>query len=409
MPPTASQLDRADFLVELARRLHAYGTTSQRLETAVIGVAQRIGLPCEIWSNPTGIILSYGTSNEGGPLESTRVLRLEPGDIDLRKLSAADAIAERVLAGEIDVREGKEALKALDRPASRRMQGMTVFGFGLTSAAVAAMLRTGWWDIGVAAGIGWLIGVLALLASSRPRLAESFEALAALLATFIAAAVATFVEPLAMKSVVIASVIVLLPGMMLTNAVSELSSQHLVSGTARFAGAVAVLLKLAFGTVAATQIAKALGWSPMEALPAPPPAWLEWLALGAASYAFAVLFRADRRDYPLVMASAWLGYLATKYAGQAFGTEAGVFFAGLIVSAASNLYARWANRPGALVRVPGIMLLVPGSVGFRALAFVMERDYTLGFDTLVAVLSALLALVAGLLFGSLLVPPRRYL
>lgn len=55
------------------------------------------------------------------------------------------------------------------------------------------------------------------------------------------------------------------------------------------------------------------------------------------------------------------------------------------------------------------MLLVPGSVGFRALAFVMERDYTLGFDTLVAVLSAVLALVAGLLFGSLLVPPRRHL
>jgi uncharacterized membrane protein YjjB (DUF3815 family) len=48
-------------------------------------------------------------------------------------------------------------------------------------------------------------------------------------------------------------------------------------------------------------------------------------------------------------------------------------------------------------------------VGFRALGFVMERDYTLGFDTLVAVLSALLALVAGLLFGSLLIPPRRYL
>jgi hypothetical protein len=39
----------------------------------------------------------------------------------------------------------------------------------------------------------------------------------------------------------------------------------------------------------------------------------------------------------------------------------------------------------------------------------MERDYAIGLDTLVAVLSALLALVAGLLFGSLLVPPRRYL
>jgi uncharacterized membrane protein YjjB (DUF3815 family) len=73
------------------------------------------------------------------------------------------------------------------------------------------------------------------------------------------------------------------------------------------------------------------------------------------------------------------------------------------------LYGRLAGRPGALVRVPGIMLMVPGSVGFRSLAFVMERDYTLGFDTGVAVLSALIALTAGLLFGSLLVPPRRYL
>jgi uncharacterized membrane protein YjjB (DUF3815 family) len=55
------------------------------------------------------------------------------------------------------------------------------------------------------------------------------------------------------------------------------------------------------------------------------------------------------------------------------------------------------------------MLLVPGSVGFRGLALMMQRNYTLGLDTGVAVLSALIALTAGLLFGSLLVPPRRYL
>ena len=33
---------------------------------------------------------------------------------------------------------------------------------------------------------------------------------------------------------IVASLIVLLPGMGLTNAVNELTSQHLVSGTARF-------------------------------------------------------------------------------------------------------------------------------------------------------------------------------
>ena len=55
------------------------------------------------------------------------------------------------------------------------------------------------------------------------------------------------------------------------------------------------------------------------------------------------------------------------------------------------------------------ILLVPGSVGFRSLNFVMERDVFLGLDTAFALLSALIALVAGLLFGNLLVPSRRNL
>ncbi len=104
---------------------------------------------------------------------------------------------------------------------------------------------------------------------------------------------------------IIASLIVLLPGMALTNAVNELTSQHLVSGTARFAGAITTILKLTVGTVIALYVAAAArpgagrcarcgrsrtGWSGRR-----------WLL---AAFAFAVLFAAHRRDYPLVMAAA---------------------------------------------------------------------------------------------------------
>jgi uncharacterized membrane protein YjjB (DUF3815 family) len=138
------------------------------------------------------------------------------------------------------------------------------------------------------------------------------------------------------------------------------------------------------------------------------------IAAFCAAGSFAVLFRTATRDVPLVMSSALLGYVITRVTGSSDGLgsgafAAGVFFASLAMAALANLYGRVFGRPGALVRVPGIMLLVPGSVGFRALRSVMERDYALGFDTLVAVLSALLALTAGLLFGALLIPPRRYL
>jgi uncharacterized membrane protein YjjP (DUF1212 family) len=410
MSPTDAQRARTEFVVDLARRLHAYGTSAQRLEDAIDQIAQRLGLKCEVWTNPTGIIISFGggVGVEGGP-ENTRVLRLQPGDIDLYKLSAADAIAERVLAGELDVTSGRAELRALDLPPGRRQRALTAFSFGLTSASVAALLQTGWADIATAALIGWCIGLLNLLAAGRPRLAEAMDAVAALLAGIAAVAVASFVAPLAVKPVIVAALIVLLPGLTLTIAVAELSSQHLVSGTARFAGAIVVLLKLAFGTVAALQITALLGWQPLAVQPAMMPAWVEWAALGCAGLAFAVIFRARLADFPLVIGAACLAYLAARFGRLAMGNEAGVFFAGLLISALSNLYARLANRPGALVRLPGIILLVPGMIGFNSLSLAFERDLLLSLDTGFSLLAVLISLVAGLLFGNLLIPPRRSL
>lgn len=409
MTEAESYRARSEFVVELTRRLHTYGTTAQRLEGAIGKVARRLGLVCEIWANPTGVILSFGGGVGRGELENTRVLRLPPGDVDLGRLSAADAIAEQVLQGQLDVRAGREALLALDRPSRRASEAWAVACFGLTSASVAVLLRTGWAELIVAALIGWLIGLLAQASARRPRLAEAMEALAAFLAAFAAFAVAHYVTPLAVDAVVIAAIIVLLPGLTLTNAVSELSTQQLVAGTARFAGAVATLLKLTFGAVAAMQIGRALGWQISETTAAPLPETAIWLALLLAALAFAVLFRAARRDYPLVMAAACLSFVVSRYAGATFGSEAGIFFSGLAISAISNLYAKLANRPGAIIRVPGIILLVPGSTGFRSLSFVFERDIYLGLDSAFTVLIVLISLVAGLLFGNLLVPPRRNL
>ncbi|MBA3854111.1 MAG: hypothetical protein C0503_06835 [Gemmatimonas sp.] len=411
----ASFDDRVRFLTELARRLHLVGVSASRLEGAVRSVATSIGVRAEIWSTPTGLLLSLSDSDKPHSTQETRVLRLELGDIQLGALAKLDAIAEQVVAGTMSLDDAWTAMHALDRPFDTKQQLLTVGAFGLAAAAVAGLLRTAWIDVSVAAVIGLLIGWLAVLSGTRPHLAAAFEAVAALVATVLATAFAHFIAPLSLQTVIVAALIVLMPGLSLTTAVSELASNQLVTGTTRFAGAMTVLLKLTFGSVAASQLMLAMGWTPMPGTPEALPPWVELIAMVAAAGSFAVLFRASRRDIPLVMGAAILGYVLTRLGSGwlgpvATGTFAGsVFFSSLVMTALSNVYGRWKRRPGQLVRVPGIMLLVPGSVGFRALNFVMERDYTLGFDTLVAVLSAILALVAGLLFGALLVPPRRYL
>ncbi|MFC4726825.1 threonine/serine ThrE exporter family protein [Coralloluteibacterium thermophilus] len=405
---------RSEFVIELARRLHAYGTTAQRLEGGLVKVAQSLGLRCEVWSNPTGMVLSFGggLGPEGGP-ENTRVLRMEPGDVDLRKLCAVDAIAEDVLAQRIDLAAGAAALRALDAPEPRWHQALTAVCFGLAAASVAGILRAGMNELVVAGLIGLVIGTLYVLGASRPRLLESLDALAALVATSLAMLAASLL-PVSLTTVVVASLIVLMPGMMMTNAMSELTSNNLISATSRFASAVATLLKLGFGTVVAVQTARLFGWTPASGEIVPLPAWSEWVALGVAGFAFAVFFKAQLRDWPLVMGAVALGYGVTRGVGILLdvaptGFAYGVFVAAMTVAVASNAYARWFNRPGALIRVPGIILLVPGSTSFRSLNFLLDNEITLGTDTALALLNALLALMGGLMFGNLLVPARRHL
>lgn len=409
--PDATYAERIAFIEELAWHLHAYGTTAQRMEGAIELVAKRLLVECEPWSNPTGIILSFrDPSRPGRHTEITRIVRPGLGDTNLRRLCAADRIAEDVISGKLDIPAGRAALQALERPASSRALAVLVLGFALASAGVAGLLRLPWLEIGVAGTTGLGIGLLLLAAQSRKRLHEGFEALSGLLAGSVAILVSAWLAPLNLNTVIIASLIVLVPGMTLALAASELASRHLVSGTARFAGAAMTVVNLTIGTAIALAVAGFFGIEPRVHALRPQPDWVAWSALALAAYAFAVLFQAQRRDYPLVMLSAVCGYLVSRYGGEWLGSGAGVFLGAFVTTAASNAYARMTNRPGALVRLPGIIMLVPGSVALRGVvSLVQSQDFGAGQAAAMAVFSTLMALVAGLVFGNLLVSARRNL
>src|SRR5690606_10648285 len=142
----------------------------------------------------------------------------------------------------------------------------------------------------------------------------------------------------------------------------------------------------------------------------PQPDIVGWVSVLLAAFSFAVLSRARWQDDPVVIAAAVAGYLVSRLGGQYFGSPAGIFLSALLLTAAGNGYARWPQRPGALVRVPGILMLVPGSASLRGVMnLVQQQDATRGPVAALGVLTFLLALVAGLLFGNLLLPTRRTL
>ena len=62
------------------------------------------------------------------------------------------------------------------------------------------------------------------------------------------------------------------------------------------------------------------------------------------------------------------------------------------------------------MRVPGIIMLVPGSASLRGvLSLMQQQDVAAGQQAALAVINILMALIAGLLFGNLLLPTRQNL
>jgi uncharacterized membrane protein YjjB (DUF3815 family) len=57
--------------------------------------------------------------------------------------------------------------------------------------------------------------------------------------------------------------------------------------------------------------------------------------------------------------------------------------------------------------VPGVLLLVPGSIGFRSLTLLLEQKVFVGVDAAFIMLLTAMSLVAGLLLADIVLPSRR--
>src|SRR5205085_11369279 len=126
-----------------------------------------------------------------------------------------------------------------------------------TSGGLAGSFGGSWIDAALAGAIGLLLGVLAQVASRSTDQARVFELLGAAFVSF-AAALASTVVATTPSLVIIAALIVLLPGLSLTVAMTELATRHLISGTARLMSAVIVLLELVVGVALGEHLAKSL-------------------------------------------------------------------------------------------------------------------------------------------------------
>ena len=347
-PPEPEGTTAAEiFVTKLGQALHAYGSPAHRLEEALGRVAEILGLRGQFFSTPTGIFASF----DYGERQKTLLLRVEPGDVHLEKLSRLDAVLNRVVSGDLAPRAATEKVDEIVAASSRYGPWISTLCFALAAGAAVRFFGGGWREIVATLAGGLVVGLWALLAGRFREAGRLFEPVGGMLMALVTAFAATWLAPLAQPLVTVAGLIVLVPGMTLTVAMNELATRNLVSGSARLAGAFLIFLTIGFGVALGTKLG--VWWlGPMtSATPVPLPDWTQALAIAVAALAFTVLFRAHPRDGGWILGAGTLAFVGARLGAEVLGPQLGALAAGyvLVTAIVGPLAAKFADR----IPVPG--------------------------------------------------------
>lgn len=389
------------FVLEIGRAMHALGSPSYRVEDTMDACCRVLGLEGAFFSTPTAIFAALGPK---GDEPRTSLLRVVPGEHDLGRLAELYRIRDEVVRGQATPEVGLERVRdVLQRP-RRHRRWADPFAHAFAAAGASVLLGGGHDEAFVAAIAGFVVGLLRLLARFRVGLGEVQAPLSCAVVAFLVRLVA--VEwPIDRAVTTVAAIVVLLPGLSFTTALAELAMRHLASGSARLLGTLAVLLTMGVGVGIGDRCAELITGpvADVEAVRLS----LPWRVAGLAATwcAFVVLLRASRRQVAWVALAVVLGYVGARFGGNTLGRELGAFLGALLVALGGNVFARWRRQPSAVVRTPGLLLLVPGSLGFRGLTTAVGGDVPASLQWLVQMLVVGGAIVAGLLMAGVFVPP----
>ena len=393
---------RVEFLKVLARELAPLGQTAAELTEQLAGCSDGLGLSAHFFVLPTVVQIIYEEFGE----ERIAFVPVGRGTVDLETHALLESVAVSVGKGWISPQAGTRNIEALAAQRPRFPLWLRLAAGGLGPAAIAFLLGGGVREAAAATAIGLAVAVFHGLARRSGRLEGLLELSSAAFAACLALLLGHVLHRFDATTVVLASIVQLLPGLRITQGVSELAAGDLVCGTARLAGAAMTLLNLSIGVALTWTIFRRLHELPLLGRAHGATAAMLMVAVIGAALAFSVSENARRRDVGWVFVAVIVATIASRVGVRALGTTLGVGIASLAVGLAGNAYSRYLHRPKSTITVPGLTVLVPGALGFKGVLSLVSKGGPSGVNVLVTTLLLAAALVVGSTIAEAIVAPR---
>lgn len=366
-------------------------------------ILDKFNLDGQFVAFPTAVIASIGE----GEAQRTYMIKTKVGQINLGTLQRINGVINDLDNNVINIDTALETIRHIKDQESKYPGWLIILAFGIVGAGFSTLFGGGWLDVTASFCLGLVTGTFSRTAEKVFHLSHVVVPFSATVVGFLAIMIHHYTSGINYVLVALSGLIVLIPGLGITIAMRELSTDHLVSGSGRLAGAVTVLFLLSFGLALGYLIGHRLFGDEAFTLSPPTPEWFRYLAIVITSLAFAVIFKARLADIFWIFLSIVLAYTGSQafklWLDQPFISLA----TAVLIATAGNIYSRITDNPASLMQIPGIILLVPGSMGFNSLTAMYSQDTISGVQAAFSAALVAVAISVGLLVGNLFVPPKK--
>ncbi|MEV7282500.1 threonine/serine exporter family protein [Streptomyces sp. NPDC093111] len=388
----------AALLCAIGSELLRAGERTAEVEAVVHDVAARYGMRARCFIVPTGLFVRVGggPDGRGGELDFAPV---EGPDLRLDQVEALQSLVARLRAEELPFEEVWAALRAEREQPERFSPATTVLGYVLLTVGLGVMRHATVAAVVGYAVLGLGVGLLRLFGDRLPAGRSALPVVTAILVTAVSlrwAGPLLHEEPTLLY---VPPLIAFLPGAALTLGAIELATGAALSGIARLAVAVNVLLLLALGILVGTELVHPgpIGKPPSEALGA----WAPWVGVLLLGFGFLLYFSAQPRVTGWLLGALLTERLVQSAASELGGVTFGAFAAGVLLPPMASWIARRSRTPDQVVFLPCFWLLVPGAVGLTSVSeIIVEGDTDGGLSSLVNTIVTVAAIALGVLVGA---------
>lgn len=383
----------------MGRELHRAGIATDAIEQTLSEIAATIGLDVQVFALPTYITIAIGPTWS----QRTMMMRLEPGRVSLRKIALINELYDALRNGRIDYRKATILLGEVNAQWPGLPPWLEIPALAFIAVGVALILGGGTRELIVSGAIGICTGILSTIAARSAIVARLFAVTAAFAATLIVASFQKLVGPVNIYISIIAGIVVLLPGYSLTLALHELANDFLVAGVARLGRVFSTLLALGCGAFLGLAVVPSVLKGEVAATHPVAGTWW-FVASVCMAVGLSIDLDARLRDFIWVFASSFVALLTAHVLGTTSAHAVSAFLSAFICGMVANTGARYLRVPQAIMLVPALIVLVPGSLSYESVLFAFQHNIDSALILAANTVAAAIQIVAGLLLSQLVLP-----